>query len=43
MKLIKFLSNNGGEFANRSFKDLSAKLNTGVTATAGESIFSTGQ
>ena len=38
----KFLSNNGGEFANKSFIDMCAKLNIEVATTAGESPFSNG-
>ena len=36
----KFLSDNGGEFANKSFIDMCAKLNIEVATTAGESPFS---
>ena len=38
----KFLSDNGGEFANKSFIDMCAKLNIEVATTAGESPFSNG-
>ena len=38
----KFLSDNAGEFANKSFIDMCAKLNTEVATIAGESSFSNG-
>ena len=38
----KYLSDNGGEFANKSFIDICAKLNIEVATTAGESLFSNG-
>ena len=38
----KFLSDNGGEFANKSFTEMCAKLNIEVATTAGESPFSNG-
>ena len=38
----KFLSDNDGEFANKSFIDMRAKLNIEVATTAGESSFSNG-
>ena len=38
----KFLIDNGGEFANKSFIDMCAKLNIEVATTAGELPFSNG-
>ena len=38
----KFLSDNGGEFANKSFIDMCSKLNIEVATTAGESLFNNG-
>ena len=38
----KFLRDNGGEFANKSFTEMCAKLNIEVATTAGESPFSNG-
>ena len=38
----RFLNDNGGEFANKSFIDMCAKLNIEVATTAGESSYSNG-
>ena len=37
-----FLSDNGGEFSNDSFREMNEKLNIKTTTTAGESPFSSG-